>query len=213
MHETKNLKPAFNNVTISGLPGCGSTTLLSLLKEALHEQEWIGFSGGEFMRAYAVEKGLYNPAKSAHHSAAVYSDDFDRQVDYGMREKVKTQRKWIIESWLSGFMAQQVEGTLKVLLICSEDMVRIDRIINRDNVDVVEAKESIQNRYRSNLEKWQRMYSQEWQQWVVEAGTLDKQAEIDFWRPELYDLVIDTYSHNKEATLNLVLDKLGLPTT
>ncbi len=212
MHDTTLLQPTYHNVTISGLPGCGSTTLLSLLKEALHEQEWIGFSGGEFMRAYAIEKGLYNPAKSAHHSATVYDDDFDRQVDYGMREKVQTQRKWIIESWLSGFMAQQVEGTLKVLLICSDDAVRIDRIINRDNIDVAEAKQSIQDRYQSNLAKWQRMYAKEWQEWVVTAGTLDAAAAIDFWRPELYDLVIDTFSHNKEATLNLVLDKLGLPT-
>lgn len=212
MHETTLLQPAYRNITISGLPGCGSTTLLSLLKEALHEQEWIGFSGGEFMRAYAIEKGLYNPAKSAHHSAAVYSDDFDRQVDYGMREKVQTQRKWIIESWLSGFMAQQVEGTLKVLLICSDDAVRIDRIINRDNIDVAEAKQSIQDRYQGNLAKWQRMYSKEWQEWVVTAGTLDAAAEIDFWRPELYDLVIDTFSHNKEATLNAVLEQLGLLT-
>ena len=198
----------YHNITISGLPGCGSTTLLHLLKEELQSDNWIGFSGGEFMRAYAIEKGLYNPAQSAHHSAAVYSDDFDRQVDYGIREKVQTQEKWIIESWLSGFMSQQVEGTLKVLLICSDDAVRIDRIINRDNVDVNEAKKSIQDRYQKNLAKWQKMYPKEWQEWVVQAGTLSDGEPIDFWRPELYDLVIDTFSHNKEATVKLVLERL-----
>jgi len=31
---------------------------------------------------------------------------------------------------------------------------------------------------------------------------------IDFWRPELYDLVIDTFSNNKEKTLQLVLDAI-----
>lgn len=198
----------YKNITISGLPGCGSTTLLSLLKEALAEEKWVGFSGGEFMRSYAIEKGLFNPAQSTHHSATVYNDEFDRQVDYGIREKVSTGEKWIIESWLSGFMAQNVPGTLKVLMICSDDAVRIDRIVNRDGVDVFEAKKSIQDRYQGNLEKWQRMYSKEWQEWVVETGKLSAAEPIDFWREELYDLVIDTFSNNKEKTLQLVLDAI-----
>ena len=196
----------YKNITISGLPGCGSTTLLSLLKEELEKDQWVGFSGGEFMRAYAVEKGLFNPAQSAHHSATVYSDDFDRQVDYGIREKVSSHEKWIIESWLSGFMAQNVPGTLKILMTCSDDAVRIDRIVNRDGVDVEEAKKSIQDRYQGNLDKWRRMYYQEWQEWVIDTGKLSATDAIDFWRPELYDLVIDTFSNNKEKTLQLVLD-------
>lgn len=198
----------YKNITISGLPGCGSTTLLNLLKEELEEDHWVGFSGGEFMRAYAIEKGLFNPTQSTHHSATVYSDDFDRQVDYGIREKVSSQEKWIIESWLSGFMAQNVPGTLKVLMTCSNDAVRIDRIVNRDGVDVKEAKKSIQGRYEGNLAKWQRMYSKEWQEWVVDAGKLPATSAIDFWRPELYDLVIDTFSNNSEKTLQLVLDAI-----
>lgn len=198
----------YKNITISGLPGCGSTTLLKELKEKLSSDNWIGFSGGEFMRSYAIEKGLFNPDKSTHHSATVYNDDFDRQVDYGMREKVSNQEKWIIESWLSGFMAQNVPGTLKILMTCSDDAVRIDRIVNRDGVDVMEAKESIHNRYQGNLEKWQRMYSKEWQEWVVAKGKLSKSEPIDFWREELYDLVIDTFSNNKEKTLQMVLDAI-----
>ncbi len=198
----------YKNITISGLPGCGSTTLLSLLKEELEKDQWVGFSGGEFMRSYAIEKGLFNPAQSTHHSATVYSDDFDRQVDYGIREKVSSHEKWIIESWLSGFMAQNVPGTLKVLMTCSDDAVRIDRIVNRDGVDVEEAKKSIQGRYQGNLDKWRRMYHKEWQEWIVDTGKLSATDAIDFWRPELYDLVIDTFSNNKEKTLQLVLDAI-----
>ncbi len=198
----------YKNITISGLPGCGSTTLLRELKEKLGPEGWSGFSGGEFMRAYAIEKGLFNPEQSTHHSATVYNDDFDRQVDFGMREKVAKEEKWIIESWLSGFMAQNIPGTLKILMICSDDAVRIDRIVNRDNADVVEAKKSIHERYQGNLAKWQRMYPQEWQEWVVATGRLAKSEPIDFWRSELYDLVIDTFSNSKEKTLQMVLDAI-----
>ncbi len=195
----------YRNITVSGLPGGGSTTLLQLLKDALQFEGWKGFSGGEFMRSYAVEKGLFDSNSRLHHSATHYEDDFDRKIDFGMREKLEHEEKWIIESWLSGFLAQGVSGVLKVLVYCSDDAVRIDRIVNRDQVNVAEAKKHIQDRYQSNLAKWSRMYAEQWRDWVVKLGTVKVSDPIDFWRSDLYDLVIDTYSTNKEETLQKVL--------
>ncbi len=198
----------YKNITISGLPGSGSTTLLALLKENLKFEGWTGFSGGEFMRKYAVEKGLYDNAKKIHHDASAYGEDFDRQIDLGIREKLQEQEKWIIESWLSGFFAQGVEGVCKVLVYCSDDSVRVDRIVNRDEVDVDEAKRHIHNRYKTNLDKWAQMYAQEWKEWVVGSGLVSSDEAIDFWRPDLYDVVIDTYSHNQQQALKVVLDAI-----
>ncbi len=202
---------AYKNITISGLPGCGSTTLLRLLREteALQFAGWKGFSGGEFMRAYAVEQGLFDANSGHHHAATVYNDDFDRQVDMGMRQKLEEEENWILESWLSGFLGQKVPGTLKVLMQCSDDSVRVDRIINRDNVSVEEAKQNMLERYQSNLQKWQRMYSAEWDKWVVQPGTLSANEPIDFWRPELYDIVIDTYKLNQFESLETVLNAIN----
>ena len=95
----------YHNITISGLPGCGSTTLLNHLREELKFEGWTGFSGGEFMRAYAEEKGLFKANAGTHHDARHYEDDFDRKIDFGMREKLETGQKWILEAWLSGFLA------------------------------------------------------------------------------------------------------------
>lgn len=199
----------YKNITISGLPGCGSTTLLKALKEELQFSGWSGFSGGEFMRAYAMEKGLIDPSTgNLHHDATAYSDDFDREVDYGMRERLQTGEGWILESWLSGFLAQGTPQTLKVLLVCSDPAVRIDRIVNRDEVTVEEAKEHIQKRTDKNVSKWRRMYAKEWQDWVVAAGKAKPEDEIDFWQPNLYDMVIDTYSTPKKETLEAVLTAL-----
>jgi cytidylate kinase len=108
----------YHNITISGLPGCGSTTLLNNLKKELLVDGWQGFSGGDFMRAYAAEKGLFNAKSKLHHDASHYEDDFDRKIDYGMRERLTTEKHWILESWISSFMAQEVPGVLKILLIC-----------------------------------------------------------------------------------------------
>lgn len=198
----------FHNITISGLPGSGSTTLLKGLKDELQFEGWKGFSGGEFMRAYAEEKGLFQQNQGLHHDASHYEDDFDRKVDYGMREKLQKEKQWILESWLSGFLAQGVPGVLKVLIFCSDEAIKIDRIVNRDRVSVEEAKNNMRQRYEANLSKWSRMYSQEWQDWVVKVGTMPASAEIDFWDPKLYDVVIDTYSHNQEAVLETVLSAL-----
>lgn len=198
----------YKNIAISGLPGSGSTTLLKLLKDELDLDGWRGYSGGEFMRAYAAEKGLFDGSKKLHHKATHYEDDFDRKIDMGVREKLQTEKKWIIESWLAGFLAQGVEGTLKVLVMCSDDAVRIDRIVNRDEVNVEEAKVHIKERYEENISKWSRMYEQEWKEWVVNSGTLSIHNPIDFWNPKLYDVVIDTYSTNQKKTLDIVLDAI-----
>lgn len=195
------------NITISGLPGCGSTTLLTKLRddESLRVHGWKGFSGGEFMRVYAEEKGLFDKSSGHHHSAAHYEDDFDRQVDFGMRSKLTDEKHWILESWLSGFFAQGVDGVLKVLMMCSDDAVRIDRIVNRDGVTIDSAKQNMQDRYEANLAKWQRMYAAEWREWVVDAGTMSADDPIDFWAPDLYDIVIDTYSTTKDQAVEIVL--------
>lgn len=203
------------NITISGLPGSGSTTLLNILREHPHLkfEGWSGFSGGQFMRNYALEKGLLTEKGELHHSADAYGDDFDREVDMDMRHKLSTEESWIIESWLSGFMAQGVKGTFKILLKCSNTAVRVDRIVNRDTVSPEEALENMNRRYRSNLAKWRRMYEKEWQQWVIDTGKAKKSDPIDFWQSNLYDIVIDTYSTNQKETLDLVLNAIETKTT
>lgn len=205
---TQSSSTPYRNITISGLPGCGSTTLLNNLRETLKFQGWKGFSGGEFMRAYAKEKGLFQENGGMHHDSRHYEDDFDRQVDMGMRQKLSEETSWVIESWLAGFLGQQVPGVLKVLMICSDEAVRVDRVVNRDNISPDVAISNMKERYDANLSKWARMYAAEWQEWVVKPGTVKDGDPIDFWRPDLYDIVIDTYSTNQQASLDQVLNAI-----
>ena len=188
----------YKNVTISGLPGAGSTTL------GKHLAKHLGFhfhSGGDFMRKYAIDNGYFDPKKSVHHLATAYPDDFDRKVDYEMRNNLFHKSGYLYESWLSGFLAQQVPDTFKILIICSDDAVRVDRIANRDDVSIEQAKAHIFTREQKNLEKWIQMYSKEWEEWVINPKTLPIGTPIYFWRAELYDLVIDTFHLGKEETL------------
>lgn len=208
-------KFSYKNITISGLPGSGSTTLLNALREHpdLQFTGWTGFSGGQYMREYAQQKGLLDADGNLHHSANAYSEDFDREVDLSMRKKLQEEEHWILESWLSGFVAQGVPKVLKVLVMCSNTAVRVDRIVNRDAVTAEEALENMNYRHRTNLAKWRRMYKKEWEEWVVKPGTMQSTDPIDFWQPNLYDIVIDTYSTNKTETLDIVLNAISSPAT
>jgi len=143
------------------------------------------------MREYAVKNNLFPKESRQHHAATVYSDDFDREVDSLMRKKLIQELHLVVEADLAGFNAQGIEGVFKILLIC-DDALRIDRLVNRDNITIEEAKQHLKIREEENTKKWQRLY-----------------GEHDFWDPKLYDLVIDTYAHGPNETLEIVLEKIG----
>lgn len=201
-----NSKLKYKNITISGLPGAGSTTLGEALAKTL---KWKYFSGGDFLRDYAIKQGTFNKNEKKHHDQSILGDESDKLVDFGMRKTLQAGKGNILDSWLSGFMAQGVEGTLKILIYCSDNSVIIDRIVNRDHLTVQEAKEHIFEREKKNVAKWKRMYHKQWEEWVVKKRILSASKSIWFWYPEMYDLVIDTYKNNKEQALRIVLKELN----
>ena len=179
----------WRNITISGKAGAGSTTLFNNLRQKL--SGWTFFSGGEYMRDYAVKNKFFGRANKYHHKATDYSDEFDKEVDSMIRKRLTEEDNLVVESDLAGFNAKGILRVLKILLIC-DDSLRIDRIVNRDEITVEEAKKHLWAREEENIEKWERLY-----------GTRD------FWNPKFYDLIIDTYKHGPYETLDLALDDLG----
>lgn len=185
-------KLKYSSVAISGRPGAGRSTLLKNLKEIVEPLGWETFSGGEFSRKFAVEAGKHDEKDATHHLATDYNDDVDHQIDAAMRKKLSDPDTHVaVESWIAGWNMRGLPHVLKVLLMC-DDSLRIDRVVNRDNLSVEEAKQHLRDRETANLGKWERMYK-----------------VTDFWDPKHYDLIINTYSHGPKETLNLVLQALG----
>ena len=184
-------KLRYKSIAISGQPGAGRTTLLNNLKKTLKSLGFKFFSGGEWSRQYAIKHNLHDPSNPKHHLATIYDDKIDYEIDVAMREKLKKNGNFVVESWIAGWNMRGLKHVLKVLLIC-DDALRIDRIVNRDSLTVKEAKDSIQKREKENLKKWSKLY-----------------GVSDFWNPKHYDLVIDTYSNSKEEVLDKVLKELG----
>jgi predicted cytidylate kinase len=190
IHRPRVLK--YSSIAISGKPGAGRSTLLRNLKSIVEPLGWETFSGGDWARKFAIQNGKHDANDPKHHLATDYGDDIDHQIDLAMREKLSNiQTHVAVESWIAGWNMRGLKHVLKVLLMC-DDALRIDRIVNRDNLSVEEAKNHLFNREQTNVGKWKRMYSTD-----------------DFWDPKYYDLVINTYSHGPKETLNLVLQALG----
>jgi len=185
-----NLK--YSSIAISGRPGAGRSTLLKNLKDIVEPLGWESFSGGDFSRKFAIEAGKHDANDVKHHLATDYSDEIDHQIDEAMRKKLSDPQVHVaVESWIAGWNMRGLPHVLKVLLM-TDDSLRIDRVVNRDNLSVEEAKQHLKEREEANIGKWERMY-----------------GVTDFWDPKYYDLVINTYSHGPKETLNLVLQALG----
>jgi cytidylate kinase len=177
--------PKYQNITVSGKIATGTSTLAKNLVKAL---SWQYVNIGALQREYDRKHNIHENKQGA----AARSDEHEQGMEEMTKQKLANQQGLVYEAWLSGFVARHIPGVLKVLTICSSEAIRIDRVVNRDNVGVEEAKEWIRQREAENIKKWQKLY-----------------GPYDFWDPKYYDLVIDTYSSGPMATLGKVLDQLS----
>jgi len=177
------MKLKYRNITISGSVAVGKNTLHENLKSYLEPLGWTFTSGGKLLRDFAKE--YVNPV------ASLAPDDFHHKLDDRTKNLLE-RGHYVIEAWLAGFMAKERDDTLRVFLRCQNDAIRIDRVANRDNLSVADAKKFIKAREDGNFAEWKRIY-----------------GDYNFFDPKYYHLSIDTYSSGPLETVGIVLDKLG----
>ena len=177
--------PKYRLITVSGKIAVGTTTLTKNLVNSLG---WKNINIGAIQRKYDRLNKLHENKMGA----LSRSDDHEKEIDAMTEEMLKNEKEIIYEAWLSGFFARSHKDILKVLLVCSHDDIRVDRVSNRENITVDEAKNWIKQRESENTEKWKQLY-----------------GEHNFWNPKYFNLVIDTYKTGPLETLGKVLDKIG----
>lgn len=175
----------YKNLTISGKIAVGSTTLAKSLQEIL---DWKYINTGALQRKFDRMHGI----NEHQQGATARSDEHEESMEEKAKHVLETEEQVIYEAWLSGFIARDMEDVLKVLLICSNVAIRIDRVVNREGLNVEDSKQFIKQREEENTSKWIKLY-----------------GDYDFWDPKYYDLVINTYSSGPLETVGKVLDKLG----
>jgi CMP/dCMP kinase len=181
------------NITISGRIASGTTTLAKGISQALG---WDLLEGGELFQK--IHDEILKMSEVDVHKRP---DSFDLEYEEKIKSMLKTQTNQIIQSHLAGYDAQGIPGVFKILVTCEnlngEDMqdIRIDRLVNRRGIGVEEAKNEVREREKNNLDKWRRLYANNDQAWV-------------YWDPKYYDFIVNTYSHNADESLKLVLGKI-----
>lgn len=186
--------PNIRLISVSGRIASGSTTLAKKLSARLG---WRHIEGGEIFWEAVRERLKLNPKDTG-----LRPDEEDAAFDASLKEILKTQQHIVLETKLAGFNAQNIPGIYKVLVVCEDQGgidqtgIRIDRLVNREHMTIDEAKEEVLVREKSDIEKWQRLYAQGESEWV-------------YWNPNYYDLVVNTFSHDQEQTLAVVLEKIG----
>ena len=177
------MKLNFENITISGSVSTGKNTLLDNLKPYLEPQGWKFTSGGQILRDFTKE--------DVQPLASLADKKFHQMIDDRTVKLLKSGH-YVIEAWLAGFFARQMKNTLRVLLVCKDTALKIDRVVNRDKISVEMAKKYIKEREEANFREWKKYY-----------------GNYNFFDPKYYQLVIDTYTSGPMETLGKVLDKLG----
>jgi len=182
-------------ITVSGRIASGSTTLAEKLAEKLG---WKHIEGGEVFWE-AVRKRMGLSAQDTNLRPDHEDELFDEQLKKILHEKDHI----VLETKLAGFNAQGISGVFKICVVCENTLgkdqaeIRIDRLVNRETLSMDKAKEEVLSREKNDIEKWQKLYAKGDPNWV-------------YWDPKYYDLVINTYSHNQDETLRIVLDDLKI---
>ncbi len=186
------------NITVSGRIASGSTTLAKNLSEILG---WRHIEGGDiFWERVRTRLGLGSKDTDKR------PDDEDKIFDEELKKMLSDEKDLILETKLAGFNAQGIPGLFKILVVCEDSAgedhmdIRIDRLINREQQSIESAKQEVIQREVNDIEKWRRIYANGDADWV-------------YWDRKYYDFVVNTYSHNAEESLKLVLEKIGYKKT
>ncbi|RCV62803.1 cytidylate kinase [Methanophagales archaeon] len=164
-------------LTISGLPGSGTTTVANLLSREF-EMELI--SAGEMFRQIANAKKL----QLAHfNKLAEDNDEFDRQIDELQGKEAMKRDNVIIESRLAGFFVPKAD--LKIWLKAPSE-IRARRIGSREGVAYIDALSAMRDRERSEHKRYEQYY-----------GILLDDLTI-------YDLVIDSSRWNEKGIVAMI---------
>jgi len=145
-------------ICISGLPGCGKSTVAKKLAQK-YRLKYI--SGGDALKELAVEAGFKPSGEDWWETEEgrrflnkrLEDPDFDKRVDEKLIEAAK-QGNVILDSWTMPWLFD--EG-FKIWLDASLE-VRASRAAKRDKISLDKAKELIMEREEKTREIYRRLY-------------------------------------------------------
>ncbi|MBX5321014.1 MAG: cytidylate kinase family protein [Candidatus Bathyarchaeota archaeon] len=145
-------------ICICGMAGSGKSTLAKKLAEKYNLKY---YSGGEALKALAIEKG-YKPLKKGWWESPEglsflenrrKNPEFDKAVDQKLLEAAK-QGNAVLDSWTMPWL---LEDGFKIWLEASQNK-RAERVAKRDGISVEKALETLRNKEEKTRAIYKRLY-------------------------------------------------------
>ena len=173
-------------VTISGPPGSGTSTLVSMIAE---RRDWQSINGGDIFREEASRRGLTVEELSA---AAKEDLDVDRMLDSLLQERMSSSLcPEIVESRLCGWWAKMNSiDCLRVWVAVSDDE-RARRIQKREGGSFEDCLAKSIQRQADDKERYMELYG----------------IDLDDTSP--YNLVVDADDKDEDEVFDAVNSNLG----
>jgi cytidylate kinase len=167
-------------ITVSGLPGSGTTTLSRLLAES-YDLELV--SSGEIFRRMARERGM---SLAEFGALAERDPSIDLDIDKNQRSIIHSRDDIVLESRLAGHMAEGAPNVLKVW-IKAPVLTRVKRIQRRErSISFDDELMKTVEREKSEALRYKNYYG------------------IDITDLSIYDIVIDSEKWNQYQTLDIL---------
>lgn len=171
-----------DRITISGLPGSGTTTVANLLKKKLNLPY---IYAGEIFRKMAEE---YEMELLEFERYCEEHPEVDKKLDEE-QEKILREGKVILEGRLAGWIAYKNKiPAFKIWLDCEKEE-RVRRIIKREGGSFEEKMREMEEREKSEAKRYKNFYG------------------IDLNDVSVYDVVVNTTNIPPEDVLEKILEK------
>jgi predicted cytidylate kinase len=170
-------------ITISGLPGSGTTTIAKLLEKK------IGLKyiySGDIFRKMAKK---YNMSLEDFGSYCEKHRDVDEQLD---KYQLQILRKGnvIVEGRITGWLAHRNKiHSIKVLLKAGLE-TRAERIVKREKGDIEKRKKEILKREKSEAIRYKNYY------------------DIDLNDTSIYDLIVDSSDKTPDEIVKIIVEEI-----
>lgn len=164
-------------ITISGLPGAGTTTITKILSRKLGIPY---ISAGDVFRQMAAEKGMDILEFSR---LAEKDHEIDKEIDKRQAEIARSADDLIVEGRLSAYF---VEADLKILIIAPFD-VRAERISRRESKPFKTVEDEIKRREKSEAKRYREIHG------------------INIEDLQVYDIILNSAHFKPEEITNIII--------
>ena len=140
-------------ITISGHPGSGTTTLVSILENKF---SWKSINGGKIFRDSAVKKGM---SLVDFAELCLIDDKVDKELDEELISIMEMHNgPEIIESRLAGHWAKKKKIKCKRIWLKVNEEIRAERVQKREGGDLPHVLFSIKQRVEKDEARFQKYY-------------------------------------------------------